>query len=440
MRLIHLCLGLFLAILGNPARAQSETEKMLQGLPYDRDKLLGEVEDTPGQLFNRPGGAPVRPSLDASDIALILPLDAEGYLGEVANAFLEGFAQSAESYGDIFTLETYRTAGTPASALEAYEQAVADGARFIVGPLLRSSVKLIADLPDEEVVPTILLQEPPERTFAGQLGARPLYSYALGADAEIGQFTGLAVSQYPKRDVFVLVQPAPLGKRLADMFGQQWQQVPDHALRLRRVENAEAWLALHKELRGQIELPEEEEKGEEQSAPVTEEEDELYPPAVFVAGDSEFASQARAHVPSALPVYMLANFAGGLDASGRSLLGLSGVRYFEMPYVLDVRQPEQELPAQDYARALDAGLQRYVAAGADAYSIVRSYPDWGALGVWRFTGMSGTLQLQTGRFVRSGLPLEIEDGLLTPLKNLAEGSGFVSAAEGCEPPATACEL
>ena len=436
MRLDHLSLCLLIGILGNSwAFAQSETEKMIRGLPYDRDKLLEEVTDGRPRIFGDSDGAATRaplPSLDASDIALVLPLDAQGYLGEVANAFLEGFAQSAERYGDIFTLETYRTDGAPASAELAYRQAVADGARFVVGPLLRSSVELIAALEAQETVPTMLLQDVARPIFAGQIGALPLYSYPLGAEAEVEQFRVLALAEHPRRDIYILAQPSGLGRRLVGMFSRRWSPGPDYALRVRTVTNAEAWLALHKELRELID----DGKKEDKDAP----REEIHPPAVFVAGDAEFASQARASVPTALPVYVLASSAGGLDGSGRSLLGLSGVRYFEMPYVLGVQATERPLLAADYARGLGTGLQRYLAAGADAYSIVRSYPRWGAGGAWRFAGLSGNIVLRDGRFVRSGVPLEIDEGLLTPLDSLAEDAGFVPAEQACGPDAADCEL
>lgn len=441
MRLDRLSLCLLIGIAGSSwARAQNETEKMIRGLPYDRAKLLEEVSDGRPRVFGDGGRsdggeggarAPL-PSLDASDIALVLPLDAQGYLGEVANAFLEGFAQSAERYGDVFTLETYRTDGAPASAELAYRQAVADGARFVVGPLLRSSVELVAGLEAEETVPTLLLQDAPRRTFAGQIGALPLYSYPLGAEAEVEQFGALAVAEHPRRDIYILAQPGALGRRLVAMFSRRWTPRPAYALRVRTVANAEAWLALHKELRELLD----DTKDKDGGAP----REEAHPPAVFVAGDAEFASQARASVPTALPVYVLASSAGGLDGSGRSLLGLSGVRYFEMPYVLGVQRTERPMLAADYARGIGAGLQRYLAAGADAYSIVRSSPRWGAAAAWRFAGLSGTIVLRDGRFVRSGVPLEIDEGLLTPLDSLAEQAGFIPAAEACGADAADCEL
>nr|MBF2734659.1 penicillin-binding protein activator [Betaproteobacteria bacterium AqS2] len=363
----------------------------------------------------------------------VLPLDAEGYLGEVANAFLEGFAQSAERYGDVFTLETYRTDGAPASAELAYRQAVADGARFVVGPLLRSSVELVTALEEAETVPTLLLQDTPRPTFAGQLGALPLYTYPLGAEAEVEQFGALAVAEHPRRDIYILAQPGGLGRRLVAMFSRRWTPQPAaYALRVRTVTNAEAWIELHKELRDLLD----DTKAADDGGP----REKIHPPAVFVAGDAEFASQARASVPTALPVYVLASSAGGLDGSGRSLLGLSGVRYFEMPYVLELQRGGQPQLAADYARGIAAGLQRYLAAGADAYSIVRRSPYWGGARSWSYAGLSGTIVLRDGRFIRSGVPLEIDEGLLTPLDSLAEQAGFIPAAEACGADVADCEL
>lgn len=424
--------------LSAPAAAQdgaaedgmSEFDKMLLGLPYDRQSLLDEVQELePGEA----GGineAIVR--FETSNIALILPLDAPGYLGEVSNTFLEGFIQSAEAEGARFTLETYRTDGDPQSGLVAYRQAVRDGAGLVVGPLLRSSVERVAQLPAEFTVPTILLQEPEERIHAGQLGAPLLYSFPLGGEPEIVQFASELSRETGIREVFVLAENSPLGDRLVRTFENAWRLKGNPPAKVRRVVSEESWIGIHEELRASLE---DEEEGGEATGLVPVYLAELRNVSVFAAGGPEFASQARANVPSALAVYVMAVIHSGLDRSGRNLLGLDGIRFFEMPYVLKQRGGEDQV-ASRYARELPVDLQRYLAAGIDSYRLASAFPLWGRLVLWRMDGSTGAVALDDGRFLREGVLLELADGVLVRVHPEPEPDPEEGAAGG-EVPADA---
>lgn len=386
---------------------KSEFDKMLLGQPYDKNKLLDEVEElVPGT----PGDADEAIALfEASNIALVLPLDAPGYLGEVSNTFLEGFIQSAEAEGARFTLDTYRTDGDPQSGIVAYRQAVQDGAGMVIGPLLRSSVERIAQLPPEFTVPTILLQEPEERIHAGQLGAPLLYSFPLGGEPEVVQFAKELSGEAELSEVFVLAENSPLGDRLVRTFDNAWRLERNLPAKVRKVVSDESWFTIHEEIRESLLLDLDEEAKPTGLVPVYQAEPKHV--AVFAAGGPEFASQARANVPSALAVYVMAVVHADLDRSGRNVLGLDGIRFFEMPYVLNLRRGEATVAA-NYARNLPVDLQRYLAAGIDAYRIASAFPVWGRLVAWRMQGSTGNVALDDGRFLREGVLMELSEASL----------------------------
>ena len=392
---------------------------MLLGLPFDEDKLIAETPDEDGLGFNQLASPLAR--FSASGMALILPLDAQGALVDVADAFLEGFIAAAEEGGEVFSLEIYRTDGEVASELKAYRQAIADGAGIIVGPLLRTSVARIAGLAGRINVPTILLQDTGQRTFAGQAGAPLLYSFPLGAEPEIIQFATLAIGLANQREVYVLAEDSPLGARLVPTFQRIWRERGARPLNVRQIVSPEVWVEIHNELReflitGEERLEALKEEGVEVELPPAEElEPQPLPPAVFAAGGSEFISQVRANVPSALPVYTLAAVEADLAKSGRNTLGLDGIRLFQLPYLLKLELRDSELVGGPYARSLPPDLQRYFVFGLDAYAIAYAYPSWGPTDFWAHEGASGNIVLDNGVFAREGVPLEIVSGVVTRL-------------------------
>jgi len=77
---------------------------------------------------------------EVRQVAVILPLS--GQVAGVSQSILDGFfaAYFSDDSGARPLLRTYDAGKTPQDAIAAYQQAVADGAGFVVGPLLREAV------------------------------------------------------------------------------------------------------------------------------------------------------------------------------------------------------------------------------------------------------------------------------------------------------------
>lgn len=403
---------------------------MLLGLPFDEQKLIDETSDEKGAAFN-PLASPLA-RFASSGMALILPLDATGALVDVADAFLEGFIAAAEEEGEVSSLEIYRTDGEVASELQAYRQAINDGAGIIIGPLLRTSVERVAALPGRVAIPTILLQDAGQRTFAGQEGASLLYSFPLGAEPEIIQFATQAIGLANQREVFVLAENSALGERLSRSVQRVWRELGARPVQVRKILSPESWVEIHNELREFLitefeRLEALKEEGVAVELPATEAlEVQPLPPAVFAAGGSEFISQVRANVPSALPIHILAAVEADLAKSGRSSLALDGIRLFQMPYLLELEARRTSLVGESYARSLPPDLRRYFVFGLDAYAIADAFPAWGPTDFWSRAGASGAIFLDNGVFLREGVPLEIVSGVVTRL-SVAAPADEVSA-------------
>ena len=88
--------------------------------------------------------APALPSLPASSLALILPLS--GALAPTAEAVRDGFMAAALKTPNHLPVRLYDSGNSNASSLAAYQQALREGASFVVGPLRKESIAAIAAL------------------------------------------------------------------------------------------------------------------------------------------------------------------------------------------------------------------------------------------------------------------------------------------------------
>ncbi|HMM68373.1 MAG TPA: penicillin-binding protein activator [Dokdonella sp.] len=114
-------------------------------------------------------------------VAILLPLS--GQVAGVAQSVLDGFyaAYFADDDGNRPQLRTYDAGGTPQTALAAYNQAVADGAGFVVGPLLREAV---GELFRQPLPVRVLALNHPD---SGEIPPRGSAEFGLLPDAEGAQ-------------------------------------------------------------------------------------------------------------------------------------------------------------------------------------------------------------------------------------------------------------
>ena len=330
--------------------------------------------------------------LISGPIALVLPLDAGGLIGNVAQAFYDGFNHAAKVAAVNISLEVFRTDGQVTNDLAAYQQAVRLGSSRIVGPLLRSAVDQIADLPIQELAPSLLLQQP-------MIGAvDPLYAYPLGVEAEIIQFARLAALSGAR--VRLLMEPSSLGQRIADLYAREQQAYRLAPATRDLMLNNESWLSVHEDL----------------SRTLTNYPDELRP-LLFAAGSPAFALRARARLPSALPVYTLSS-AYSKDRHQTSATQIDGLRFFETAWLATPETNPVLRYDNDNIRSRPLSLQRYFAAGIDAFVLISTFEQWRAAEHWEFDGVTGRLELINGSHIRHGILVELRDGVLHPMTDL----------------------
>lgn len=154
-------------------------------------------------------------------VALLLPLS--GPLADAGTAIRDGlfaayYAQPAHMQRP--SLEVYDTGGGAASAADAYDRAIADGAAFVIGPLAKNAVAAVADRASRDV-PILSLnylpedyEQPPRRLH--QLGLLPEDEARQAAEAAI---------QNGHYNALVLVPSGNWGERMARAFGDRFDEL-----------------------------------------------------------------------------------------------------------------------------------------------------------------------------------------------------------------------
>ncbi|WP_426690120.1 penicillin-binding protein activator [Rhodanobacter ginsengiterrae] len=120
-----------------------------------------------------------------TQVALLLPSD--GNFAAASTAIREGFfaayLDAGRNHAPRPSIRLYDTAGTADGAVKAYQQAVRDGARLVVGPLTRAEVAAVFSQP-QLPVPLLALNHPDDKQLpAGDTSEFGLLPETEGAQA-----------------------------------------------------------------------------------------------------------------------------------------------------------------------------------------------------------------------------------------------------------------
>ena len=147
-------------------------------------------------------------------IALLLPSD--GNFGAASASIREGFfsayIDAGRNHAPRPVVRVYDSRGTADGAVKAYQQAVADGAQLIVGPLTRAEVAAVFSQPSLPV-PLLALNHPDDK----QLPAGNTSEFGLLPETEGAQAADHMVER-GVRHAFVLVSTDDFAQRAASAF------------------------------------------------------------------------------------------------------------------------------------------------------------------------------------------------------------------------------
>lgn len=295
-------------------------------------------------------------------IALLLPLQSDRF-GAAAQSVWQGFMTAAKLDPQAPPIRAYDSSDE--NVVTVYRQAIANGARAVVGPLTRNGVTALAEM-HEFPVPTLVLNIPEAHD------TRNLYFFGMAIEGEAKQIAQLARKQGMKQAIVVSAN-VPLARRLQFSFEEQW--VASGGTVSREIEYTGDTMVF---------------------ADITATPDSM----VFFATDIEQSRTIRPYLPTNLAAYATSQlFVGNRD----TLLNFDfdGIRFVDMPWLM---QPD--LPGvMVYPRAsppLATEQERLYALGIDAWRLVNTLMT-GSTSL-PLNGVTGLIRLNGHTFNREALP------------------------------------
>ncbi|MFC5582989.1 penicillin-binding protein activator [Rhodanobacter terrae] len=403
-------------------------------LPWVDEALtqLGVVVAQPQAELQQPVGtllpganANVREGYQApAQVALLLPSD--GNYAAASTSIREGFfaayLDAGRNHAPRPLVRVYDSKGTSDGAIKAYQQAVSDGARLVVGPLTRGEVAAVfgqTQLP----VPVLALNHPDDKQLpasnASEFGLLPETEGAQAADHMVER--GL-------RQAYLVISSDDFAQRAAGAFKAELaarggQLLGAATLPAGATSYADTIAGLH--IPASASAP----AAAAPAAAATTTTDNAAPPA-SAPGDtgdtgifiSMRPAQARLLLPQlriarvGLPVIATSHvYEGSDDAAGNR--DLDGVEFCDSPWLFNAQPglPNHDDIAAQLPSARGGGA-RLFAFGMDAWNLV-PYLDWLRAHPGSYVpGASGQLTAdQFGRVRRVLIWAQFQDGLAHPL-------------------------
>jgi len=223
------------------ALAEQQTAEMRGWLELNlivrRSNMLpAKMEPWIDQWYERYGEHPAAPAyalnlleksrsvyIEPKHIALMLPFS--GRLEKVAEAIQNGFLYAYyKDPGQLAELEIINASNDPAEFSLQYEQAIQNGADFVVGPIDKDLVNMLQQRETLDV-PTLTLNYGNEQNEARQ----NLYQFGLLPEDEAVQIADFALAQ-GRHHALVLVPDTEWGYRLQRAFTKRFEALGGHVV------------------------------------------------------------------------------------------------------------------------------------------------------------------------------------------------------------------
>ncbi len=334
-----------------------------------------------------------------ANIALLLPLS--GQYANVGQAIQDGIL--AAYYNDPMrgeiTLRSYDTGEQSDQISHIYQQAIHEGAEFIIGPLDKGAVATLA-MRESLTVPTLALN------YAQFAANDALYQFSLNPEDEAREVAERAWLA-GHTQAAVLVPNNPLGERLNLAFTKRWQELGGVVVSESRYEQNDKHFAAPVKMLLNIS---DSERRERRVRQLLAERVEFIPRRrqdidfVFLAASPLQARLIRPQLKfqhaSDLPLFATSHLYGGKTNRAKDR-DMDDIQFCDMPWTLDAPSSHHELKQQlaEELKPHRGQLQRFVAMGIDAYQLVPLLPMLESHPYERYSGETGKLRVAEGRSI-----------------------------------------
>lgn len=299
-------------------------------------------------------------------VALLLPLDEPAYQ-TAAEAVKAGLMAAHGGTGT--EIRVYATKGDKAEIVTLYQQAVAEGAQYVVGPMSREEVAALVGA-HLKLVPTLALNTTEQETPPDNL-----VTFGLPVEVEATQAARVARA-YGIQTAIIVSADTPLAKRMEQAFMKEWQTQEGTLIAQHRF-GTETNLA---ELKADL-----------AARPAD---------MIFLAANAEQARLVRPYLDPSIPTFATSHVYDG-DAANPDNAALTAIHFVDMPWLINPDHPDFA-PYREAAEKLPHGeAQRWFAVGVDAWHILAAKAAGQSL---LLPGLSGTLHMEGSSMVRE-LPM-----------------------------------
>lgn len=369
--------------------------------------IIPEIIDISRQLAKQP-----------IQVALLLPFT--GKYSDASIAIREGFlAAWYESRNDKPIIKIYSTDAD--NVVEAYEQAIAEGAEFIVGPLQKSAISNLIEHGEIKVTTLVLNQYDGELDTANNFNTSALpaiIQFGLSPEEEAKQVAERAWFDGHARAISITTKDER-GRRINDAFVSHWRElggtilghvklghdIKELANPIRSALNIDQSKQRSKALRSRLQRSLKTETRRRQDV-------DLIFMAVPPMTARQLVPQLRYYGTEDVALYSISNIYTGI-INTRADSDINGVLFIDMPWIID---PENEYSPlnrmiERYRKPAHSAYKRLYAFGIDAYRLIPRIAELILQPSRQFEGKTGYIKLdEEGRVHRRLIWARFVDG------------------------------
>ncbi|MDK1023313.1 MAG: penicillin-binding protein activator [Gammaproteobacteria bacterium] len=334
-------------------------------------------------------------------IALLLPLRGElaAYGNAIRDGFLAAHYQNKSRNDSLPRITIYDS--SPADIGNVYQQAINEGAEFVVGPLDKNKVAELNKLP-ELAVPILALNRASAKKSAPQGIARNIYQFSLSPEDEVVQVAKQAWQEGLRR-ALVIVPDDEWGMRNGTIFMDTWSSLGGDIADVTFFSTSRDYSEMVQSL---LQVDASEKRASDLRRTIRER-FEFNPRRrrdidfIFLLANP---NQARGINPTLaffyaedLPVYATSHINSGSDSRLDSI-DLNGIRFCDIPWKLTESGPLFQSIQQNW-QASRGSLAPFYALGVDAYHLYPRLNQLEQIPGDKLFGMTGVLTLNNNRVI-----------------------------------------
>jgi len=382
-------------------QSQWSTHPAANNLPKDLRALQSSLKQQPG------------------NIALILPL--KGRLAEAGEAVSDGFFAAYYQSGNS-TLPSVRKYDSSQGVVAAYQQAISDGAEFVIGPLDRDDANTISRLPSFPV-PILSLNYPDQQP----LRAGNFFQFGLAVEDEARQVARQGIADGNTRAI-VIFTAQDVSERSAQAFINEFQKLGGTVIgknlfsSLDKFSESFRHTMLLDESQARSILLQQQLATKFEFTPRSRADVDMIFIAVTPAQGRQIKPTLVFQYANNIPVYATSSIYSG-DNDPANNEDLNGVLFNTLPWIFDNNNPEKQAIAQNTKSAAVYG--RLHALGADAFHVYSRLPQLQRAPDMKIYGATGSLHLlPDGRIEREQMWARFSEGVAEPLVSVVNANSL----------------